>query len=73
MHVGFMRDEVALERLFPSVSHRSSNDAYSYISPQSSGAGKTEFEAASRLHHHTPSYFDNKEKYYTTIVSMSTY
>ena len=47
MRVGFVKDEVALERLFPSVSHRSSNDAYSYITTQTSGAGKTEFDAAS--------------------------
>jgi hypothetical protein len=73
MHVGFVRDEVALERHFPSVSHRSSNDAYSYITTQPSGSGKTEYEAAGRLHDHSPSYFDNKEKDYRTIASMSTY
>ena len=73
MHVGFVKDEAALERLFLSVSHRSFNDAYSYITSQPSGAGKTESEAASYLHHHNPSYFDNKEKDCRTIASMSTY
>jgi hypothetical protein len=71
MPVGFVRGKVALERLFPSVSHRWSNDS-SYVTTQPSGAGKTEFVAAGRLHHHNPSYFDNKEKYYRTVASMST-
>jgi len=60
--MGFLRDEVALERLFPSVSHRSSNDPYSYIFTQPSGAGKTEFEAVGRLRHQNRSYFDKKER-----------
>jgi hypothetical protein len=61
MRVGFKRDEVALERLFSSVSHHSTNDAYSYISSQPPGADKTEFEPASSLHHHNRSCFDSKE------------
>jgi hypothetical protein len=56
MHMGFVRDKVALERLFSSVSHRSSNDACSYISIQPSEAGKTEFKAVDRLHHQNRSF-----------------
>jgi len=73
MHMGFVRDEVALERFFSSVSHRSSNDAYSYISTQPSGAGKTEFEAVGRLHRQNRPYFDKKGKKIRTTGLTWTY
>jgi hypothetical protein len=62
IHVVFVGDEIALERLSVSLSHHPTNDAYSCITAQLTGVGKTEFEAAIRLNHYNNSYFEKKEE-----------